>query len=188
MSEPISALNGARFDGIARIAEAGLTGMITLRGDLASKPVKAAVAAVTGAKPPGQGQISFGKTGAAGWMSPDELMLFCPYAAAPALLAKAEAALGRAHALAVDVSDARAVFRVDGAAAREVMGKLFPIDFAPGAFEPGRLRRSRMGQIAAAVWMEQDGGFGVICFRSVAGYAFALLKEAATPGSAVGVY
>lgn len=188
MSEPISALGGARYDGIARIEAAGPTGMITLRGDLATRPVKAAVTAVTGAKLPGQGQISFGKTGAAAWMSPDELLLFCPYDEASALLDRAETALGKAHALAVDVSDARAVFRVAGPAAREVMGKLFPVDFAPGQFDAGRFRRSRMGQIAAAVWMEEDGSFGMICFRSVADFAFELLKEAAMPGSAVGIY
>lgn len=42
-----------------------------------------------------------------------------------------------------------------------------------------------MAQIPAAIWMEPDGTFGVICFRSVAEYAFDLLKTAAMPGSAV---
>lgn len=188
MSDAISAIPGARFDGIAHVEEAGLTGMITLRGDQSSKGVKAAATSVTGAKMPAQGQISFGKSGAIAWMSPDELMLFCPYAEVDAMLAKAEKALGDMHALAVDVSDARALFRVSGPAAREVLGKIFPIDFAPGQFEPGRLRRSRMGQIAAAVWMEEADSFGIICFRSVADYAFGMLKESALPGSAVGIY
>ncbi|MDK3020525.1 sarcosine oxidase subunit gamma [Pseudodonghicola flavimaris] len=188
MSDPISPLSGARFDGIAHIEEAGPAGMITLRGDLASKPVKSIAATVTGAKLPAQGQIVFGKTGAVAWMSPDELMLFCAYEAAPAGVELATASFGAAHGLAVDVSDARAKFRISGPAAREVMGKIFPIDFAPGQFEPGRFRRSRMGQIAAAVWMEADGSFGIICFRSVAEYAFALLNESALPGSAVGIY
>lgn len=188
MSEPVSAWPGARYDGLARIEETGLRGMITLRGDLSSRPVKSAATGVTGAKMPGPGQIAFGKSGAIAWMSPDELLLFCPYEVAPAMVDKAAAALGSAHGLAIDVSDARAVFRIAGPSAREVMGKLFPVDFAPGAFEPGRFRRSRMGQIAAAVWMEEDGSFGIICFRSVADFAFGLLKEAAMPGSAVGVY
>lgn len=188
MSEPLSAWSGARYDGLARIEAAGPQGMIALRGDPATKPVKSAATGVTAAKLPAMGQILRGKTGAIAWMSPDELLLFCPYEDAGAALDKATAALGAAHGLAVDVSDARAVFRVEGPCAREVLAKLFPIDFAPSAFEPGRFRRSRMGQIAAAVWMEPDGSFGILCFRSVADYAFALLKEAAQPGSAVGIF
>lgn len=188
MSEPISALNGARFDGLARIEEAGLQGMITLRGDLSSKPVKAAVAAATGGKVPGQREVAPGKTGTALWMSPDELLLLCPYDQVGAALDKVTTALGDAHALAVDVSDARALFSVSGPAAREVLAKLCPVDLSPGAFAPGEIRRSRMAQIAAALWMDDEQSFRVICFRSVADYAFNVLKESALPGSAVGVY
>ena len=192
MSEPISAsasaLGGTRHDGLARVEEAGLHGMITLRGDLASKPVKAAVTAATGAKVPGQREILRGKTGSAVWMAPDELLLLCPYDEVGAALDKIQKALDGAHALAVNVSDARAVFAVSGPAAREVLGKVCPVDFAPDAFGPGMIRRTRMAQVSAAVWMEDAQSFRVICFRSVAQYAFDLLKAAAAPGAAVGVY
>lgn len=188
MSEPISALNGIRYDGLARVEEAGLQGMITLRGDLASKPVKAAVTAATGAKMPGQRGVAQGKTGTALWMSPDELMLLCPYDQVEAVLDQVTEALDGAHALAVNVSDARALFSVSGAAAREVLGKLCPVDLSPEGFGLGSIRRSRMAQIPAALWLEDDQSFRVICFRSVADYAFNLLKVAAQPGSAVGIY
>jgi sarcosine oxidase subunit gamma len=36
--------------------------------------------------------------------------------------------------------------------------------------------------------MEEDGSFGIICFRSVGEYVFKLLKTAAHPQSKVGVY
>jgi len=188
MSETISALDGARFDGLARIEEAGPQGMITLRGDLSSKPVKAAVTAAIGAKVPGQREVVQGKTGTALWMSPDELLLLCPYDQVAATLDKVIAALGNAHALAVDVSDARALFSVSGPAAREVLAKLCPVDLSPAAFAPGAIRRTRMAQVAAAIWLEGEDSFRVICFRSVADYAFNVLKAAAQPGSAVGVY
>ena len=192
MPEPInaavSALNGARHDGLVRIEEAGLQGMITLRGDLASKPVKSAITAATGAKAPGQRGVAQGKTGTALWMSPDEIMLLCPYGEVDATLDKVTAALGTAHALAVDVSDARAMLTISGPAAREVLAKLCPVDLAPGAFGPGMVRRTRMAQVPAAIWTEDDQSFRVICFRSVARYAFDLLKVAAQPGSGVGVY
>lgn len=188
ITAPITALGGARHDGLARIEEAGLQGMITLRGDLASKPVKAAITAATGAKLPGQRGVAQGKTGTVLWMSPDELLLLCPYAGIEATLDKVTAALGSAHALAVDVSDARTMLSVSGPAAREVLAKLCPVDFAPDAFGPGTVRRTRMAQVPAAIWMEEDGGFRVICFRSVARYVFDLLSVAAQPGAGVGVY
>ena len=36
MSEPVSALNGASFEGLVTLTDRGPTGMITLRGDLAA--------------------------------------------------------------------------------------------------------------------------------------------------------
>ena len=41
MSNPVTATNGAAFTGIATVKDAGLQGMITLRGDLASKTLQA---------------------------------------------------------------------------------------------------------------------------------------------------
>jgi sarcosine oxidase subunit gamma len=94
-----------------------------------------------------------------------------------AALAKA---LEGEHHLAADVSDARAVFRVEGDKADQVLSKLSPVDFAK--LEPGELRRSRAAQVAAAMWA-QDGGFTVVCFRSVAVYVMGLLTHSAQPGS-----
>ena len=54
MSEPISALNHASYDGIAKVEEIGLQGMITLRGDLSDKVLAKAVKDATGQKMPGQ--------------------------------------------------------------------------------------------------------------------------------------
>jgi sarcosine oxidase subunit gamma len=46
-------------------------------------------------------------------------------------------------------------------------------------FELGELRRTRLGQIAAALWKPAEGEIRLVCFRSVAQYAFDLLAEAA---------
>jgi sarcosine oxidase subunit gamma len=59
---------------------------------------------------------------------------------------------------------------------------------APGAFEPGMIRRTRMAQIAAAFWMVDAETIRVVCFRSVAEYAFNLLKDAAEPGGETGLF
>ncbi|MEM7441658.1 MAG: sarcosine oxidase subunit gamma family protein, partial [Pseudomonadota bacterium] len=92
------------------------------------------------------------------------------------------------HALAVNVSDARAIFQVSGPIAREVLAKLAPVDFSREAFRPGQFRRSRLAQVPAAIWADDEDIFRIICFRSVAEYVFNLLKVAAQPGSEVAVY
>lgn len=188
MSEPISALNHASYEGIAKVEEIGLQGMITLRGNQTDKVLAKAIKDAIGQKVPGQHEaLVNGDTGIC-WMSPDELLVLVPYAEVEAKLAAMTNALGGTHALAVNVSDARAVFRVSGASAREVMGKIAPADFSGDAFQPGQIRRSRLAQVAGAFWMDDANSFRVVCFRSAADYVFKLLKVAAQPGSEVGVY
>jgi sarcosine oxidase subunit gamma len=179
MSDSVSALNGASFQGFATISEIGPIGMITLR----AKGVKAldkAVKSVTGTKLPAQRRIEINGDKACGWMSPDEYLLVVPYAEVTDALSKIAKALAGEHYLAVDVSDARAVFRIEGDKAADVLRKLSPVDF--DHLEPGELRRSRAAQVAAAMWA-RDGGFTLVCFRSVAGYVMGLLTHSAQPGS-----
>jgi sarcosine oxidase subunit gamma len=188
MPEPVTALQGARYDGLATIADAGPTGMITLRGDLASDAVAQAVQRATGLDVPATRQALTNEGHAALWMAPDELLLICAHAEVTDRIATIESALAGQHFLAVDVSDARSHIHVAGRGAREVLAKLCPVDQSPAAFTPGMVRRTRMAQIAAAFWLDDGGTFHLICFRSVAGYAFSVLKTAAAPGGEVGVY
>lgn len=179
MSDPVSALNGATFQGFATIREIGPLGMITLR----AKGVKAldkAIKAVSGTKVPAQRRIEIKGDRACAWMSPDEYLLVLPYAEVSTALSAIAKSLAGEHHLAVDVSDARAVFRIEGDKAANVLRKLAPVDF--GTLEPGEIRRSRVAQVAAAFWAEGNG-FTLVCFRSVAGYVMGLLTHSAAPGS-----
>lgn len=178
-------LDGARAEGLATVREVPAPGLIALKGDLGAPALADAVRAVTGCAVPGLRRIEAAGAARAGWMAPDELLLVAPREAVPGALSTLEARLAAAHHLAADVSDMRAVFRLEGQGAREVLAKLAPVALAPGAFEPGELRRTRLAQVPAAFWMEQ-GGFTLVCFRSVARYAFDLLAGAAAPGGEVG--
>lgn len=179
MSEPVSALGGASFHGFAAIREIGPLGMITLRAK-GVKALEKAVKAVTGTKLPAPRRIEVNGDKACGWMSPDEYLLVLPYAEVAAALASLAKSLAGEHYLAVDVSDARAVFRVEGNRSSDVLRKLAPVDF--DTLEPGELRRTRTAQVAAALW-HQDQGFTLVCFRSVASYVMGLLSHSAQPGS-----
>lgn len=178
MSEmkPVSVLGGAAVSaGLAvSVEETGLRGMVTVKGDLADSAFREAVEAVAGVGTPDVRKIVFGGGRALAWMAPDELLLLTPYAEAAAAVAALEARLAGVHHLALDVSDARAVFRLAGAGARAVIAKGAPVDLSRAAFGPGDLRRSHLGQVAAAFWQvgEDPETFEIVCFRSVAGHVF----------------
>ncbi|GAA6178604.1 sarcosine oxidase subunit gamma family protein [Shimia sp. NS0008-38b] len=188
MSKAVSALDGAIFEGFAKVEDTGLRGMITVRGDLMSKEMATAVKTVTGADMPAQRKVMDGAKGAAAWMSPDELLIIVDYDTVTKTVAALTDALSGSHALVANVSDARAVFRVSGDSSRDVLAKLAPVDFSPDVFAAGDIRRSRMAQVPAAIWGNADGSFEVICFRSVGQYVFDLLSVSATSGGEVGFH
>ena len=185
MSEPVSALQGREAKAQVTVREAGLRGMITVRGDLSNTKLRKVCTALTGVGFPEQRKAhSDGPKGLA-WMSPDEVLVMVPHADVADALSKIATALDGVHHLAVDVSDARSVISVEGPFAREVMAKLAPVDLHPDSFQPGDFRRTRLGQVAAAFWMRDAVAFEVICFRSVAHYTFDLLV-ASVEGGPVG--
>ena len=177
MSELHSAMPGAEASGFVRIREMGRQGMVTLRGDLSAAGLQSAVEAATAQDMPGQREILGGLGSGVAWMSPDELMVFCDANKAGDLAGLLGDALRGQHHLAVDVSSARAVFAIEGQGAREVLAKLCPVDMA--RFTPGEIRRTRLAQVPAAFWMADATTLHLVCFRSVAQYAFDLLANAA---------
>ena len=89
MSDEVSALGGVtRSEGIAKVTEMPLQGMVTVRGDLSDKVLKKAILAVTKLEVPVLAEINQVGEYALCWMSPDELLLFCPYASVEIILAK----------------------------------------------------------------------------------------------------
>lgn len=187
MSEAVSVLNGARFDGAVSVAEAGLCGMITLRGDLGDARIAAAVKRAVGLAMPKPRRIREGKKGKVAWMSPDELLLFVDYARAEAETARLGSALEGVHHLAVNLSDARAVFTLSGAGVREVLAKGAPADLSRAGLAVGEIRRTRLGQIAAAFWLSSETEATVVCFRSLGAHLFAWFRNAAEEGTLPGV-
>ena len=187
MSDAISALQGKMTPGAVSIREAGLCGMIILRGDLDDADLRAICTQITGQAFPEKGKIC--AAGAAGlcWMSPDEVLVLLPYAQVTQAIAQIDAALAGRHYLAENLSDARALIHVTGDFAREVVAKLAPVDLHPAHFGPGDFRRSRLAQVPAAFWMVDEATFAVICFRSVADYVHDLLVASAKAGP-VGVF
>lgn len=186
--QSVAPLSGAAFTGFASVEEIAPRGAIVLRGDLSSGALRKLVTGICGADMPAPLGICSAQERSILWMSPDELLLLMPIEEVAAALARIDKALNGKHFLAEDVSDMRAGFLVTGEGAREALAKLTPADVSPEAFGAGSLRRSKLGQIAAAFWINDEGDIEVICFRSVAQYAFDLLCNAAKSGSEVGYF
>lgn len=173
------------FDGLARVTQAPPQGMVTLKGDLGAVDLKNAATGLTGLDFPGLGEAKcVGEKGLC-WMAPDELLLILPHAEADKAVETIDRALAGTHYLAANVSDARALFFLEGPHAREVLAKLTPADLDPARFSTGQFRRTRIAQVPAAFWMRDAETFEIIAFRSVADYVFDVLLAAANPGAAV---
>lgn len=168
-------------DEAATVTQLPARGMITIKGDLASRALKRAVTAAVGLTCPAENSAIFEGDKAVLWMAPDEALLLCPRDAVSEALTAVATSLADSHALAVDVSDARCVFAIEGqdAQARETLAKLSPADLHPDACPPGCVRRTRLAQVPAAIWFEAPGQARVIAFRSVSDYVLGLLTTAA---------
>jgi sarcosine oxidase subunit gamma len=190
MSEATSALSDAHSAGLIEVTEAGLQGMIAVRGDLSDPEFCGTIKGLAGCEVPKARQPTSSDTDTLLWMSPDELMLLCPHDEAEARIQALNSGLKNHHHLVANVSDARAQFTLsgDGATIREVLAKISPADMRVAMLPVGEVRRTRISQVAAAFWFESDNVAHLICFRSVAKYTFDLLVKSSAAGSSVGYF
>lgn len=188
MSEPRSALDRAAAGAghLIRIEDRGPVGQVTLRGDLASDTIRAAVRAAVGLDVPAPLNAAFDGPKGAVWMSRDELLLFTAYDQAGEMVEGLEAALAGVHHMAIDVSDARAVIALEGAAVREVLAKGAPVDLSEAACPVGTARRSHIGGVAVAFWPRTEQAWEIVCLRSFARHLFDWLTRTSRDGSEVG--
>lgn len=190
MSDPTTVMNGAVAEaGLSvRIEERGPVGQITLKGDLASKPLIAAVKAAVGVAPPKPLTAAFKGDAGAVWMASDELLLMTGYAGVETVCATLREALSGQHTMVVNASDTRAVFRVSGQGARELMAKGAPLDFSETAFPVGTARRTHFAEIAVGIWRCDAEIWEIVCFQSFARHLFDWMSDASVEGAEVGFF
>lgn len=174
-----------QLDSPINVRQLDSVSMITIRADLSNPETVAEIEKAVGITVPDQRQISGNTANGLAWMSPDELLLLrSGKINVPALVKEVAASISGAS-LVVDVSHARALFSLSGEGSREVLAKGAPIDLSKASFKVGDFRRTRMGQVAVAFWLE-DGEveqFTLICFASVAEFMDEWLTTASAPGS-----
>jgi sarcosine oxidase, subunit gamma len=109
------------------------------------------------------------------WLSVDQWLILSPRSKAHEILANLRTALQGIHSLAVDVSDMRAVIRLEGEGCREVLMKGTSLDLLDAEFKPGCCRRMRYAEIAALLHVVEEDVFDVYIFRSYAHYTWNFL-------------
>jgi sarcosine oxidase subunit gamma len=162
------------------IREIAGRGMIDLRGLASDSAFLAAAKSALGADLPLEPRtsVSWGDIKLL-WLSIDQWLILCPSARTAEILDSLRKALAGIHSLAVDVSDMRAVIRVEGDGAREVLMKGCSLDLLSGDYTPGLVRRMRFAEIAALLQVIDDDAFDICVFRSYAHYAWEFLLAAA---------
>lgn len=193
MAEPEhrSALHGmGEPSGLAlRIWEMPPRGMIDLRGDAGNEAFRASIKQVTGVDLPLTPRTSsaWGEIKIL-WLSIDQWLIICPRGRLGELIQGLEEALRGRHVAITDVSDMRAVIRLEGDGVREVLLKGCSLDLLGKGYEPGTVRRVRFAEIAALIQVIDPQTIELYVFRSYAHYAWDFLTVTARAAAHVKLF
>jgi sarcosine oxidase, subunit gamma len=151
-------------------------GMIDLRGLTSDAGFMAAARSVLGVDLPVKPRTSasWGDVRVL-WLSTDQWLVLSTRSKAHELLAQLRGALQGIHALVVDVSDMRAIIRLEGDGCREVIMKGTSLDLLDPEYVQGCCRRMRYAEIAALLDVVEDNVFDIYVFRSFAHYTWNFL-------------
>ncbi len=187
--ESALAHRGQTADIYISMREITTRGMIDLRGMANDRKFMVAAKSILGLDLPKapRSTVTFGDVKAL-WLAPDQWLVLCAREKAPVLVLELQKAMSTFHALAVDVSDMRAVIRLEGERLREVLLKGCSLDLFGEAFVPGHVRRVRFAEIAALLNVVEDNVIDLYLFRSYAHYTWDFLLKAARKGSEVGLF
>jgi sarcosine oxidase subunit gamma len=164
-------------------------GMIDLRGLSSDRKFMAAAKEVLGFDLPKGPRTSatWGDLRAL-WLSPDQWLILCLGSRMSELLDNLRKALDGIHSLAVDVSDMRAVIRLEGEGVREVLMKGCSLDLTGPDYAPGTVRRMRFAEIAALLHIVEENIIDVYVFRSYADYAWEFICATAKDSARVRLF
>jgi len=195
MSKPEfrSALAGvAPKDGLAiAISEVNDLGMIDVRGDAADRAFRTAFKKVIGCDVPAKPRTSIAaKDSEVLWLSVDQWLVLVPRRQVKDTVSALRSALRDIHSLAIDLSDARTIIRLEGEDVREILMKGAPVDLTLPEFGVGSVRRLRLGDVAALVHIRalNPGVIDLYVFRSYARFAWDWVEATAGESARVGLF
>jgi sarcosine oxidase subunit gamma len=153
-------------------------GMVSVKADLLDAKVREIIESISGVQCPQIGKISNGKKMSVGWMSTDEYAIFGQSSDSIKLVGRIESKLKKYDHLCLNMSDSRRCFHLKGSGWREVLSKGTPADLSPKAFGKGVLRRTRIANVAVAIWSFNETESFVISMTSVSDFMLEWLVNA----------
>jgi sarcosine oxidase, subunit gamma len=164
-------------------------GKIDVRGSTSDKKFMAAAKKILGVDLPKapRTSTSWGDVKCL-WLSIDQWLVLCAKSKVDEVIAGLRAELVGVHSLVVDVSDMRAVMRLEGEGVREVLLKGSSLDLLSDDYKSGTVRRMRFAEIAALLHVVEDTVFDIYVFRSYADYAWEFLLATARESSHVKLF
>jgi sarcosine oxidase, subunit gamma len=172
--------------GLREITERG---MIDVRGSVTDKKFMAAAKKVLGLDLPKapRTSASWGDVKAL-WLSIDQWLILCAKSKVDEFVGALRSELALVHSLVVDVSDMRAILRLEGEGVREVLLKGSSLDLLGDDYPAGTVRRMRFAEIAGLLHVVEDNVLDVYVFRSYANYAWDFLLATARAPAKVKVF
>ena len=176
---PLAGIRAATDGREPRIAERPGLGQVNLRGDGADADFRQAVEKALGLILPEAGRAATAGPVTVLWLGPDEWLVVGEDGGA-ALVDVLRQALKGVDAAVTDVSDARAVIRLSGSGAEDVLAKGCTLDLHHRVFGPGQVAQSTLAK--ADVILHQGAGdnlaFDIHVGRSFSEYLWLWLEDA----------
>lgn len=163
-----------------RLAETRFVGKINLRAAPHDAELMAALEGALGFSLPREpNTVTSQKELHALWLGPDEWLVVAPAGGEGALLQALESAAHGRHAALNDVSDARTVFALGGAHARDMLAKGCGIDLHPKAFAPGRCAQTGLARASVILHQtDETPSYDIYVDWSFAAYLWRWLEDA----------
>ncbi|MEM8948283.1 MAG: sarcosine oxidase subunit gamma family protein [Pseudomonadota bacterium] len=179
MFEPRQAVTGMPGPRGLRLSEVQNVGKLDLRGDPADRAFMGAIGRTLDLllpTEPSQSAVQ-GET-AALWVGPDQWLITCPRSNVEQIAERLGEATDGVHSSITDISAARALFRLRGPDALEVLAKGCPLDLHPRTVQPGYVAGSILAKITVLIHLRETDSVDLYLGRSFADYLWTWLEEA----------
>ena len=171
-------MNRLADEAVISIEEVSDFGFVIVKANFSDVKIRGLLHAVTGLDAPVTGKINTSKKMSVAWMSTDEYAIILKSSDVAKFTKKIKTKMKSNNHLCLDMSDSRRCFKLFGNGWREVLSKGTPVDLNPKEFIVGGFRRTRIANLAVAIWSVSDNEAYVLSMYSVGGFIFEWLKNA----------
>ena len=155
--------------------------IVNIRGTASDPAFPAAVQTATGlALPSAANTVSNGSVWQIIWLGPNEWWITGPDGEADSLVEALRANFAGQHAIACDVSESRAIIRISGPKARDVLMRGVSLDLHPRAFRVGQCAQTGLSRANVLLHLTDDRpAFEIYVLKSFSDYLWRWLETVA---------